>query len=37
MMEYMPWLLLIPVIAGIVYLIYVRMQYNCEIYSNYIS
>lgn len=31
MMEYMPWLLLIPIIAGIVYLIYVRMQYDCEI------
>ena len=31
MMEYMPWLLLIPVIIGIVYLIYVRMQYSCEI------
>lgn len=31
MMEYIPWLLLIPVIAGIVYLIYIRMQYDCEI------
>lgn len=31
MMEYMPWLLLIPAIAGIVYLIYIRMQYDCEI------
>lgn len=31
MIEYMPWLLLIPIIAGIVYLIYVRMQYDCEI------
>lgn len=31
MIEYMPWLLLIPVIIGIVYLIYVRMQYDCEI------
>ena len=31
MMQYMPWLLLIPVIIGIVYLIYVRMQYSCEI------
>lgn len=31
MMEYMPELLLVPAIIGIVYLIYVRMQYNCEI------
>lgn len=31
MMEYMPELLLVPVIIGIVYLIYVRMQYDCEI------
>lgn len=31
MIEYIPWLLLIPIIAGIVYLIYVRMQYDCEI------
>lgn len=31
MMEYMPELLLVPVIIGIIYLIYVRMQYNCEI------
>lgn len=31
MMEYMPELLLIPVIIGIVYLIYVRMQYDCKI------
>lgn len=31
MIEYMLWLLLIPIIAGIVYLIYVRMQYDCEI------
>lgn len=31
MLQYMPWLLLIPIIAGIVYLIYVRMQYDCEI------
>lgn len=31
MMEYMPELLLVPAIIGIIYLIYVRMQYNCEI------
>ena len=31
MMEYMSWLLLIPVIIGIIYLTYVRMQYDCEI------
>lgn len=31
MMEYMPELLLVPVIIGIVYLIYVRMQYDCKI------
>ena len=31
MMQYMPELLLVPVIIGIIYLIYVRMQYNCEI------
>lgn len=31
MMEYMPELLLVPVIIGIVYLIYVRIQYDCEI------
>lgn len=31
MMQYMPELLLVPAIIGIVYLIYVRMQYNCEI------
>lgn len=31
MMEYMPELLLVPAIIGIVYLIYVRMQYDCEI------
>lgn len=30
-MEYMPELLLVPAIIGIIYLIYVRMQYNCEI------
>lgn len=27
----MPELLLVPAIIGIIYLIYVRMQYNCEI------
>lgn len=31
MMQYMPELLLVPAIIGIIYLIYVRMQYNCEI------
>lgn len=31
MMEYMLELLLVPVIIGIVYLIYVRIQYDCEI------
>lgn len=31
MMEYMPELLLVPVIIGIVYLIYVRMQYDYKI------
>lgn len=31
MMEYMPELLLVPAIIGIIYLIYVRMQYDCEI------
>lgn len=31
MMEYMPELLLVPAIIGIIYLIYVRMQYSCEI------
>lgn len=31
MMEYIPELLLVPVIIGIVYLIYVRIQYDCEI------
>ena len=31
MMQYMPELLLVPTIIGIIYLIYVRMQYNCEI------
>lgn len=31
MMEYMSELLLVPVIIGIVYLIYVRIQYDCEI------
>lgn len=31
MIEYIPWLLLIPVIIVIIYLIYVRMQYDCEI------
>lgn len=31
MMQYMPELLLVPVIIGIVYLIYVRMQYDCKI------
>lgn len=31
MIEYMPWLLLVPVIIGIIYLIYARMQYDCEI------
>lgn len=31
MMEYMPELLLVPAIIGIVYLIYVRIQYDCEI------
>lgn len=31
MMQYMPELLLVPAIIGIIYLIYVRMQYSCEI------
>lgn len=31
MMQYMPELLLVPAIIGIIYLIYVRMQYDCEI------
>jgi hypothetical protein len=31
MMQHMPELLLVPAIIGIVYLIYVRMQYDCEI------
>lgn len=31
MMQYMLELLLVPAIIGIIYLIYVRMQYNCEI------
>ena len=31
MMEYMPELLLVPAIIGIIYLIYVRMQYDCKI------
>ncbi len=31
MMEYIPELLLVHVIIGIVYLIYVRMQYDCKI------
>ena len=31
MIQYMPELLLVPAIIGIIYLIYVRMQYDCEI------
>ena len=31
MMQYMPELLLVPAIIGIIYLIYVRMQYDCKI------
>lgn len=31
MMEYMSEFLLVSAIIGIIYLIYVRMQYNCEI------
>lgn len=31
MMEYMPWLLLIPVIIGTLFLIYKWTQYSCEI------
>ena len=31
MMQYMPELLLVPAIIGIIYLIYIRMQDNCEI------
>lgn len=31
MMEYMPWLLLVPVIIGTLFLIYKWIQYSCEI------
>lgn len=31
MMEYMPWLLLVPVIIGTLFLIYKWTQYSCEI------
>ena len=31
MMEYMPWLLLVPIIIGTLFLIHKWTQYSCEI------